>query len=291
MSRFLFDLAPPVPLRLSFIRVILSTQPFSVEKAQGTVLCVLKCAMISAQRTVPCVLCSDESDESLVINVEGSGNAVKKRESIFLNERFMMACCIVVLVSGLVSLYFCLREGETFELFELLTKLVTAAAMYQAFRFYKWDVVKGLMGGVLFCLMYQEAYLVLARLWGESDFDAYLVAGVQGSLYLASAGMTFLMTVIITVNHFFINYSSHGNPKNVILNRMALIVKFAVYLLLFAANSQLGFSSFVLWKNALRYLTDIAVLLLLVSVESQFDSFNVLRRELWTDKRERGKDK
>lgn len=221
----------------------------------------------------------------------GGGSTAEKRESVFLNERFMAAICIIVLVTGLVSLYFCFREGETFEVFELLTKLVTAAAMYLAFRFFKWDVVKGLMGGVLFCLMYQEAYLVLDRLWGESDFDAYLVAGVQGSLYLAAAGMTFLMTVIITVNHFFINYSSHGNPKNVILNRMALIVKFAVYLLLFAANSQLGFSSFVLWKNALRYLTDIAVLLLLVSVESQFDSFNVLRGELWKDKRERGKHK
>ena len=219
----------------------------------------------------------------------GSGNTAKKSESIFLNESFMVLIWIIALVTGLVSLYFCLREGETFELFELLTKLITAAAMYLAFRFFKWDVVKGLMGGVLFCLMYQEAYLVLAKLWGEQDFDAYLVVGVQGSLYLAAAGMTFLMTVIITVNHFFINYSSHGNPKNVILNRMALIVKFAVYILLFAANSQLGFPAAVLWKNALRYLTDIAILLLLVSVESQFDSFNVLRQELLKAKRERRK--
>lgn len=214
-----------------------------------------------------------------------------KRESIFLNERFMAAACAAVVAAGLASLFLCVRGGDSFLFFEILTKLFTASAMFLAFKFFKWDVAKGLMGGVLFCLMYQEAYLVLARLWGEKDFDAYLVAGVQGSLYLAAAGMTFLMTVIIAINHFFINYSSHGNPKNVILNRMALIVKFAVYLLLFAANSQLGFSSFVLWKNALQYLTDIAVLLLLVSVESQFDSFNVLRRELWQDKRKRGKDK
>ena len=101
--------------------------------------------------------------------------------------------------------------------------------------------------------------------------------------------MTFLMTVIITINHFFINYSSHGNPKNVILNRMALIVKFAVYLLLFAANSQLGFSSDILWKNAVQYLSDSALLLLLVSVESQFDSFNALRQELLKQKRERSR--
>ena len=102
-----------------------------------------------------------------------SNNIAKKEESFFLDERFMAVTCIIVLVTGLVSLYFCVREGETFELFELLTKLVMAAAMYLAFRFFKWDVVKGLMGGVLFCLMFQEAYLVFAKLWGEQDFDAY----------------------------------------------------------------------------------------------------------------------
>ena len=134
--------------------------------------------------------------------------------------------------------------------------------------------------------MYQEAHLVLDQLWGEQDFDIYLVAGVQGSLYLASAGMAFLMTIIITINHFFINYTFHGNPKNVIFNRMAIIFKFAVYLLLFAANSQLGFSAAILWRNALQYLTDIALLLLLVSVESQFDSFKLLRQELLQQKRE-----
>ena len=209
-----------------------------------------------------------------------------KRESIFLNEHFMTAACAVVVVTGLISLYFCIAEKDSFAVFELLTKLVTAAAMYLAFRFFKWDVAKGLMGGVLFCLMYQEAHLVLARLWGEQDFDTYLVAGVQGSLYLAAAGMSFLMTVVITINHFFINYSSHGNPKNVILNRMAIGFKFFVYILLFVSNSQLGFSADILWRNALQYLTDSALLLLLVSMESQFDSFNVLRRELLQMKRE-----
>ena len=216
----------------------------------------------------------------------GSGSAAKKNESFFLSERFMAVTCIIVLVTGLVSLYLSLRKGEAFEVFEWVTKLATAAAMYFAFRFFKWDVAKGLMGGVLFCLMYQEAYLVIARLWSEKDFDAYLVVGVQGSIYLAAAGMAFLMTVIITVNHFFINYSSHGNPKNVILNRMALIVKFAVYILLFAANSFLGFPAATLWKNALWYVADIALLLLLVSVESLFDSFNALRQELRKLKRE-----
>ena len=166
----------------------------------------------------------------------------KRRDSVFLSERFMAAACTAVIVTGLIFLFLCIREGNSFLVFEGLTKLVTASAMFLAFKYFKWDVAKGLMGGVLFCLMYQEAHFVMNELWGEENFDAYLVVGVQGSLYLAAAGMAFLMTVIITVNHFFINYTSHGNAKNVILNRMAIIIKFAVYVLLLVSNSRLSFS-------------------------------------------------
>jgi len=227
------------------------------------------------------------------VNNEDNSMKESRRESIFLNEHFMAAICIFVVVTSIISLVLSLgfKDRDSFAVFELLTKAVTTAAMYQAFRFYKWDVAKGLMGGVLFCLMYQEAYLVLVRLWGEQDFDTYLVAGVQGSLYLAAAGMAFLMTVIITINHFFINYTSHGNPKNVTFNRIAIIFKFAVYLLLFGANSKLDFSAAILWRNALQYFTDIALLLLIVSMESQFDTFNVLRQELLKEKREGRKNR
>jgi hypothetical protein len=215
----------------------------------------------------------------------------RKRESLFLNEIFMAAACTVVVITSLITLFFRIREGNAFGFFEGLTKLATALAMYLAFKFFKWDVAKGLTGGVLFCLMYQEAHFTLAELWSEQNFDTYLVAGVQGSLYLAAAGMALVMTIIITINHFFISYTSQGNPKNVILNRIAIGFKFAVYILLFAANSKLGFSSVILWKNALQYLTDIALLLLVISMESQFDSFKAIRQELLRKKRERRKDR
>ncbi len=215
----------------------------------------------------------------------------KNRESIFLNEHLMTATCLFTVITSVISLFFIPSQGDSFTKFEILVKLLTTIAMLFAFKYYNWDVAKGLMGGVLFCLMYQEAYLVLGRLWGEQDFDTYLVVGVQGSLYLAAAGMSFLMTIIITINHFIINYASHGNPENVIFNRMAIIFKLAVYVLLLVTNSKLGFSSEMLWKNALQYLTDIAILLLIVSIESQFDSFKVLRQELLKFKRERRKNK
>lgn len=212
-----------------------------------------------------------------------------KIESVFLNEHFMAATCAVFVVTGLITLYFTIRDRDLFEIFERVTKLVTASAMFLAFKFFKWDVAKGLMGGALFCLLYQEAHLALAVLWGEQNFDSYLMSGVYGSVYLAAASMAFLMTAIITINHFFINYAFHGNPKNVILNRMAILFKLAVYALLIVSNSQLGFERGVLARNALTYISDSVLILLLVTMESQFDSFNVLRQDLLVQKRKGGK--
>lgn len=201
-------------------------------------------------------------------------------EKVFLSERFMTAVCILMAAAGLVSLVFCVMEQDPFETFALLIKLVTAVTMFIAFRSFKWDAAKGLLGGVLFCLMYQDAHLVLNGLWAEESFDAYLASGVQGSLFLAGAGMNLLMTVIITVNHFFINYSIHGSPKNVILNRIALGFKLAVCLLLVTTNSLLGFSSVLRLTHSVQYLMDIALLVLAACLEAQFDSFNTLRQEL-----------
>ena len=217
-----------------------------------------------------------------------NGNRLEK---IFLNERFMAAVCIIMAAAGVASLGFCLREQDAFEIFALLIKLVTAVTMFLAFRSFKWDAAKGLMGGVLFCLMYQDAHLALARLWSEQNFDAYLASGVQGSLFLAGAGMNLLMTVIITANHFFINYSTHGNPKNVILNRIALVFKLAVCILLIVTNSLLGFSSVLRRTHSVQYLMDIALLVLVACLEAQFDSFNAIRQELKKLKRERKAEK
>ena len=214
-----------------------------------------------------------------------------KLEKIFISERFMEAVCIIMATAGIASLVLCIKEQDAFEIFALLIKLVTAVMMYLAFRSFKWDAAKGLMGGVLFCLMYQDAHLALAMLWSAQSFDAYLASGVQGSLFLAGAGMNLLMTVIITANHFFINYSTHGNPKNVILNRIALIFKLAVCILLLITNSLLGFSSALRWTHSVQYLMDIALLVLVACLEAQFDSFNRMRHELKKQKMERKTEK
>ena len=217
-------------------------------------------------------------------------NQIKKLESIFLNEHFMAAVCAFIAAAGLISLIFFRAQMDAFEIFGLLVKLTASVTIYFSFRSFKWDAAKCLLGSVLFSLMYQEAYLVLGKLWSQ-DFDTYLVAGVWGSLYLAAAGMTLWMTMIITVNHFMVNYTLKSNPKNLMLNRISIIFKFATYILLLTANRRLGLYASLMWKNILEYLTDIAILLLVIMTESQFDNFKKLRQQLLAEKRKGGMGK
>lgn len=203
-----------------------------------------------------------------------------QRESLFLNEHLMAAECAFIAAAGLVSLIF-FRDGmDSFGFFALLAKIVTAVAMYFAFRSYKWDVAKGLMGGVLFSLMFDEFYQVFVTLWGNENFDQYITVGIPGSLFLSAACMTFLMTVIITINHFILNYASEGNPKNLILNRIAILFKLGAYALFLGSSGSIEFTPADRWVNVLRCLMGIVIIILLISVESQFDSFKVIRQEL-----------
>ena len=203
-----------------------------------------------------------------------------RRESLFLNEHLMAALTVFTVGAGLISLIF-FRDGlDSFDFFALLVKLITAVSMYFAFKSYKWDVTKGLMGGVLFALMFDEFYQTFVTLWGNENFDLYITVGIPGSLFLSAACMSFLMTVIITINHFILNYASEGNPKNLILNRIAILFKLGAYALFLVSSSSIEFTSAARWVNVLRCLMGIAIIVLLVSIESQFDSFKVLRQEL-----------
>ena len=212
-------------------------------------------------------------------------------EKILMDERFMAVTCVFVVVFTLASLVVSFREGDSLGVFGLLVKAMTAAGMYLAFHSFKWDLAGGLMGGMLFCLMYQEASVVLVRLWGEQNFDIYLTAGIEGSLYLAGASMNFVMTVIIAINHFLLSYATHGSQKNIILSRIAIIFKFLVYLFLVFTNRGLPISLAMRWNNFMQYLTDQALLLLLIGIEAQLNSFRIIRQDLLREKRERGRGK
>lgn len=209
-------------------------------------------------------------------------------EGLFLNEILMKQVAILSALCGVLSLgvgyYF--DNIEPLFLFEEIMKVTLTLLTLWSFSKFRWNILQGMMGSLLFALLYQESFLVLGKLWGEtSDFDAFLIMGVQGSLYLAAQSMSFLMTAIIIVNHFIIDYSRIGNFGNVVFNQMSIIFKILLYIFLMAINMFLSKPRIELINAGLGYLQDLCIVILIVFVETQLDNFKSIKNDLLNDKK------
>lgn len=211
-------------------------------------------------------------------------------EELFLSERLMKNVALISVISGIISLIMLLisDELELMITFEMIVKILITLLTLWAFSKFHWNVMQGLMGALLFALLYQEGFLVLEKLWGEtSDFDAFLIMGVQGSLFLAAQSMSFLMTIIIIINHFVIDYSRIGNYGNVVFNQISIVFKISLYIFLMIINSLLNYSIQLQIISGFEYLSDLCIVILIICIETQLDNFKAIRQDLLNDKKKK----
>lgn len=211
-------------------------------------------------------------------------------EDMFLNEKLLMIITFLSAICGLVSLIMLtlFDKLDILLLFEESIKIIIALIILWAFSKFHWDVMKGLIGGLMFSLLYQESFLVLGKLWGQtSDFDSYLIMGVQGSLYLAAQSMSFLMTIIIILNHFIIDYSHIGNLGNVIFNQISIIFKILLYIFLMVINGFLKQPIPLQIGYGFGYLSDLCIVIMIICIETQLNNFKMLKQELMKAKKDK----
>ena len=204
-------------------------------------------------------------------------------EKLFLDERVMTFVSILSAICGFISLIILVLSHEItlLDSFDKTVKLILTLLTLWTFSRFHWDAMKGLMGGLLFAFLYQECFLVLGKLWGEtSDFDYFLVMGVQGSLYLAAESMSFLMTIIITINHFVLNYSRLDNINNVIFNQICIVFKIVLYLLLLGINVFLNIPLFMQINYGIEYLSDLCIIIMIICIDTHLDNFKAVRQDL-----------
>lgn len=215
-----------------------------------------------------------------------------KLEDYFLNENLMKTIAWLSVLCGMGSLIvvFTLGNVELLYIFGTAVKIIITCFTLWSFSKFHWDVMQGMIGALLLALLYQESFLVLGKLWGETaDFDAFLIMGVQGSLYLAGQSMSFLMTIIIIVNHFIIDYSRVGNFGNVVFNQISIVFKILLYIFLMIINVFLEQPSNVLINSGLGFLQDLSIVILVVLIETQLDNFKAIRQDLLKDKAKKAK--
>lgn len=209
-------------------------------------------------------------------------------ESLFLNEIIMRNITIISVLFSAISIVLLSvsNEMELIVLFESLVKVLVIILTMWTFSKFHWDVTKGMLGALLFTLLHQESYLVLDKLWGKAaDFDTYLIMGVQGSLYLAAEGMSLLMTVIIIANHIIIDYSNIGNYANVIFNQLSIIFKIILYIGLMIINVFLNQPMIHQINFGCECVSDLCIVILVICIETQLDSFKTIKHELTNDKK------
>lgn len=209
-------------------------------------------------------------------------------EKAFMNERIMLTVSILSMVFGMVSVVILsVNHALTIlDLFAKLVKLIMTALTLWTFLRVHWDAMKGMLGGLLFSLLFQESFLVLGNLWGgTTEFDVYLIMGVQGSLFLSAQTLSFMMTIIIIINHFVIDYSNAGNYANVIFNQISILFKIVLYVSLLIINGTLDLPVYQQINAGFEYITDLAIIIMIICIESQLDSFKSIRSELLKAKR------
>ena len=213
-------------------------------------------------------------------------------EKLFLDEKLMKKVALLSVICSVISIFILLyfRETQLLSIFEKIVKITITLLTLRAFSKFHWDVMQGMMGALLFALLYQESFIVLGKLWGEtSDFDAFLIMGVEGSLYLAAQSMSFLMTIIIIINHFIIDYSRAGNLGNVIFNQMTIIFKIFLYVFLLIVNTFLNQPTHTLVNSGFEYISDLCIVILIIFIETQLDNFKTIKQELLKEKAARRK--
>lgn len=209
-------------------------------------------------------------------------------EDKLLDEKLTRNITILSIICGLISIII-LAATHNLELllaFEKIVKITITIFTLMTFNNFRWDFTQGMMGALLFSLLYGEAFMVLGKLWGEtSDFDAFLIMGVQGSLYLAAQSMSFLMTIIIILNHFVINYSRIGNYRNVIFNHVSIVFKISLYIFLLIINSFLDLPLIIQINSGFEYMSDLCIVILIICIETQLNNFKTLKQELLNKKK------
>ena len=209
-------------------------------------------------------------------------------EERFLDEKFMKNISLLSIICGVISLVI-LGATQNLELivfFEKIVKIAVTVFTLWAFSNFHWDFMQGMMGALLFSLLYQESFLVLGQLWGEtSDFDTFLIMGVQGILYLAAESMSFLMTIIIIINHFIIDYSHIGNYGNVIFNQLSILFKIFLYIFLIIINVFLKHPPIIQVNSVFEYMSDLCIVVLIICIETQLDNFKSIRQDLLKSKK------
>ena len=107
-------------------------------------------------------------------------NAIRR---FFFNEN-VFSGSVLIEAALIIATLICARLASSLSLytiFEILVRSMLIMGLYRAYKKQNIFIMSGLVAGLLFCILYREANLVLGDLLSFS-VDKYIMMGFKGSL-------------------------------------------------------------------------------------------------------------
>ena len=128
------------------------------------------------------------------------------------------ACSVIYIILGTVS-------GLTglIDYFDLIVRVLVLAALLYSYMKHNLLLMQAACIGLLFCMMYVQAYYALETLYLKSA-EEYIAMGFFGSIFVANELMILFVTLLIVVNHFIIFTVEKNSNIRIAVNQLCIIV-------------------------------------------------------------------
>lgn len=133
----------------------------------------------------------------------------------FFDKKTYSICMIAEIILICINLVCDKASGtlDMFTMFEIVLRTMLIVGLYRAYRHENMYIMSGIVGGLLFCILYREANHVLGGLLTLS-VDKFIMMGYKGSLYLCISMTILFLECVMVYNHFSISlYHINGITK------------------------------------------------------------------------------
>lgn len=161
-------------------------------------------------------------------------NAIRR---FFFNEN-VFSGSVLIEAALIIATLICARLASSLSLytiFEILVRSLLIMGLYRAYKKQNIFIMSGLVAGLLFCILYREANLVLGDLLSFS-VDKYIMMGFKGSLYLCISMSILFLECIMVYNHFSVSVRHINGITKLVVNELATLMLFIMLIVQIFSN-------------------------------------------------------
>lgn len=146
--------------------------------------------------------------------------------------------CMIIEACLIGAVLLCAKVAGVLDMFTMFEIIIRSLLLVSLFRAHKSDnvfLMSGIAAGLLFCILYREANLVLGNLMTLSVHE-FIMMGFKGSLYLCISMSILFLECIMVYNHFSINVTHINGMTKLMVNQISAFMLFVMLIVQVLSN-------------------------------------------------------